>query len=45
MKGVYMDIFLRKIQHTIFSIDDKIGFIKLYKLGNKLQDFRNKYTI
>jgi len=41
-----MDRFLQNIQSFIFSIDSKLpSFSSLYKIGNRIQDFRTKHTM
>jgi len=40
-----MDNLLRKVQQLVFTVDDRIGILRLYKLGNRIQDFRTKHTL
>lgn len=41
-----MDNILLSIQNFIFKMDDMIPFeIRLYKLGNKMQDIRSNHTM
>lgn len=41
-----MDKILQNIQSFIFSVDSKLpNFSNLYKVGNRIQDFRTKHTM
>lgn len=45
MRQRTIDDFVAEFQIMIFSIDNKLPVFNLWKLGNKVQDFRSKYTI